>query len=223
MARLFLWSSLFLALVAAADYHRPLQHPLILQPAASIAPRELTGRFLHLTDIHPDLFYRANSSVSEACHWKDKSDKHGPKAGYWGTKASDCDSPATLVDAVFDWLEKHVKDQVDFVVWTGDNARHDIDSRKPRSLKEIMELNKWIGKRMKEVFGHLPVVSSVGNNGECCTCLCYTMRDNTTDTRICWARHRLVSAQHHVSWSFSCDKWPLAVRSPPPLHPSLGT
>lgn len=77
---------------------------------------------------------------------------------------SDCDSPLSLVNATFDWLEKHLKHEVDFVVWTGDNARHDIDSRKPRSLKEIMQLNRFIGGKIREVFGHIPVISSVGNN-----------------------------------------------------------
>ena len=37
---------------------------------------------------------------------------------------SDCDAPLTLVNATFDWLEQHWKGKVDFVVWTGDNARH---------------------------------------------------------------------------------------------------
>lgn len=37
---------------------------------------------------------------------------------------SECDSPLTLVNATFDWLGEHFRDEVDFVVWTGDNARH---------------------------------------------------------------------------------------------------
>jgi len=36
---------------------------------------------------------------------------------------SDCDSPMSLVNATFDWLKKEWADEVDFVVWTGDNAR----------------------------------------------------------------------------------------------------
>lgn len=42
---------------------------------------------------------------------------------------SDCDAPLTLVNATFDWLEQHWKGKVDFVVWTGDNARHGQSSK----------------------------------------------------------------------------------------------
>lgn len=35
---------------------------------------ELKGRFLHLTDFHPDPHYKAGSSFSEGCHRK--SPKH---------------------------------------------------------------------------------------------------------------------------------------------------
>lgn len=36
---------------------------------------------------------------------------------------SDCDAPMSLVNMTFDWLKKEWADEVDFVVWTGDNAR----------------------------------------------------------------------------------------------------
>jgi hypothetical protein len=48
----------------------------------NVAP--LRGRFLHLTDIHPDPYYVTNASVSAACHWMaPHDDPH--RAGYWGT------------------------------------------------------------------------------------------------------------------------------------------
>lgn len=50
---------------------------------------------------------------------------------------SECDAPLTLINATFDWLAANFKGQIDFVVLTGDNARHDIDLRFPRSLREI--------------------------------------------------------------------------------------
>lgn len=79
---------------------------------------------------------------------------------------SDCDTPLNLVNATFDWFSTHLRDEIDFVVWTGDNARHDIDSGLPRSLPEIFESNRHIATRMREVFGDIPVVASIGNNGE---------------------------------------------------------
>jgi endopolyphosphatase len=36
---------------------------------------------------------------------------------------SDCDSSDELIDLVFDWLKKEWADEIDFVVWTGDNVR----------------------------------------------------------------------------------------------------
>lgn len=78
---------------------------------------------------------------------------------------SDCDTPLTFVNATFNFLAQHLNSsQIDFVVWTGDNARHDIDSRTPRSLTEIIKLNQMIGNKFAEVYPDIPVVSSVGNN-----------------------------------------------------------
>ncbi|GAA5856121.1 hypothetical protein JCM8547_002989 [Rhodosporidiobolus lusitaniae] len=86
-------------------------------------------------------------------------------AGYWGLPVSDCDSPLTLLNATFDWLEENFKGEVDFVVWTGDNARHDIDTRLPRSMPEIFELNRYILERMRRTFGKdTAIISSIGNN-----------------------------------------------------------
>jgi endopolyphosphatase len=52
---------------------------LILQ-----APKKLHGRFLHITDMHPDPHYSARASTSKSCHGK-KAKKKGKRAGYWGT------------------------------------------------------------------------------------------------------------------------------------------
>ncbi|BGP01607.1 Endopolyphosphatase [Rhodotorula toruloides] len=170
----------------------------------SVAARPLKGRFIHITDVHPDPFYRTGASEDEACHFKEKRKKKKGKgkegkgsaagvdgwsvadqveadeeeeldalvkpdgardAGYWGLPVSDCDTPLSLVNATFDWLEKHFKGEVDFVVWTGDNARHDIDSRLPRSLPEIFDLNRFVVDRVRSAFGKdVPIVASIGNN-----------------------------------------------------------
>ncbi|GAA6054651.1 hypothetical protein JCM3770_002923 [Rhodotorula araucariae] len=181
-------------------------------PATATAPH-LSGRFIHLTDVHPDPYYRPGSSEDEACHFPArKRHKHKKKhkegnakaktgddgagapgldaradhaseaqqdgwdggvarldrartAGQWGLPVSDCDTPLSFVNATFDWLEKHFKGKVDFVVWTGDNARHDIDSRVPRSLPEIFDLNRYIRDRVRQAFGNdVPVIASIGNN-----------------------------------------------------------
>lgn len=56
-----------------------------LEPAitAATAARPLKGRFVHLTDLHPDPFYRTGGAESEACHFKKRKKKkrHRGKSG----------------------------------------------------------------------------------------------------------------------------------------------
>ncbi|GME51198.1 Metallo-dependent phosphatase [Neofusicoccum parvum] len=135
--------------------------------------RPLTGRFLHVTDFHPDPFYKTYGSTSKdgACHRG-----HGP-AGYYGAETSACDTPLTLVNATFDWIRDNVRDDIDFVIWTGDSARHDNDEKYPRSDKQVVELNELIVNKFREVFARsddddddptndfvIPIIPTFGNN-----------------------------------------------------------
>lgn len=124
------------------------------------------------TDIHADPFYEAYSSTEneKACHRG-----QGP-AGKFGAETSDCDSPLALVNATFHWIDKHLKDSIDFIVWTGDSARHDNDEDIPRTEKQVVELNKLMVAKFVEVFGKedndddptndftIPIVPNFGNN-----------------------------------------------------------
>ncbi|KAJ6120477.1 Endopolyphosphatase [Penicillium sp. IBT 18751x] len=135
----------------------------------------LHGRFLHITDFHPDQYYRAGSKISEesgSCH-------HGKgPAGYFGQEGTECDSPMTLVNETFRWIEANLKDQIDFVIWTGDSARHDNDERIPRTDDEVVEVNEFMAQKWLELFGTrknpnrpgsiprvaVPVIPTFGNN-----------------------------------------------------------
>lgn len=55
-----------------------------------------------------------------------------------------CDAPLTLINATFDWLSTHFSDQVDFIVWTGDSVRHDLDENLPRSLVFISPVLSFV-------------------------------------------------------------------------------
>lgn len=95
----------------------------------------LVGRFLHITDIHPDEHYIAGGSISSSCHRNstDSDDDDlrimrpgrtdGGIGGVYGSPYSICDSPFSLSNATFDWIDKNLINNIDFVVWTGDNAR----------------------------------------------------------------------------------------------------
>lgn len=138
-----------------------LLHPLLALSAPSYSTSEpsksLQGRFLHITDLHPDPFYKPFSSIDKSCH------RGSGSAGAVGAPKSDCDSPYSLLDAIFSWLNTSLP-AVDFVVWTGDSARHDNDEKIPRTFAQIEESNKEISKRMKSVFGKTPIVPTLGNN-----------------------------------------------------------
>lgn len=130
-----------------------------------VQTRKLHGRFLHITDFHPDRHYKPHTSTREndACH-------HGKgPAGVYGAETSDCDSPVALVQATFDWLAAQVRDEIDFVIWTGDSARHDSDESIQRSEKEVLDSNRMLADKFAEVFSDadgmaVPVVPTFGNN-----------------------------------------------------------
>lgn len=127
------------------------------------------GRFLHITDLHPDPHYEHSSAVKSACHRR-KPKPHKPdgkqRAGWWGTALSDCDSPPRLVESSLSWASTHLapNGSLDFVIWTGDSARHDNDDKLPRSSKEIFDLNRWTLEKLEEAFPGVPLVPTVGNN-----------------------------------------------------------
>ncbi|KAF2722674.1 Endopolyphosphatase [Polychaeton citri CBS 116435] len=148
----------------------------VVDPVDGAAKRRpLNGKFLHITDFHPDRFYEVYSSTGEdaACHRG-----NGP-AGIYGAEESDCDSPIALVNKTMEWIADNLKDEVDFVIWTGDSARHDNDDEHPRSISQVTELNKFMVHKMFEVWGKkngdeddddptndfiIPVVPNFGNN-----------------------------------------------------------
>ncbi|KAF5093450.1 hypothetical protein D0Z03_002410 [Geotrichum reessii] len=103
------------------------------------------------------------------CHWGKRVD---PDTGYYGHPNSACDAPISLIDATFEWIEENLKDEIDFIIWTGDNARHDNDNELPRSEQAIANLNQFMVQKFTQIFGsrdprkafEIPIIPSVGNN-----------------------------------------------------------
>ena len=56
------------------------------QRTAQLTKRKLHGRFLHITDLHPDEFYKFNTAVGQFCHRKapKKGEDSGERAGWFG-------------------------------------------------------------------------------------------------------------------------------------------
>ncbi|KAI1172825.1 Metallo-dependent phosphatase-like protein [Nemania sp. FL0916] len=143
---------------------QPHTNPGSEQPLAT-SQRRLRGRFLHITDLHPDEHYKPHTSTEEgvACH------RDSGLAGVYGAETSDCDSPLSLIDATLAWVKEHLKDEIDFVVWTGDSARHDSDEELPRHNEDILSMNRRIADAMVDTFSDdtglvIPVVPTFGNN-----------------------------------------------------------
>ncbi|RHZ56183.1 hypothetical protein CDV55_103899 [Aspergillus turcosus] len=117
---------------------------------------------------HPDLHYKAGSSSDDGapCH------RGKGSAGYFGAEGSECDSPFSLINETFSWIEKNLKGNIDFVLWTGDSARHDNDEKVPRTEDEVVQLNEMLVDKFIDVFGDkrspnglsIPIVPTIGNN-----------------------------------------------------------
>ncbi|GAB7363485.1 hypothetical protein MBLNU230_g3756t1 [Neophaeotheca triangularis] len=154
-----------------------LHHDTTTTTHTTTKKRPLTGRFLHMTDFHPDPFYKVYSSPEQdtICHRG-----HG-SAGIYGAETSECDSPFDLVNQTLSWIDRELKDKIDFIVWTGDSARHDNDENNPRNVKQVTELNTYMVESLHKIFGNnhnddddddqnpnndfiIPIVPNLGNN-----------------------------------------------------------
>jgi endopolyphosphatase len=159
---------------AAPDVQKTLGNVATSSGRESKHGRKLKGRFLQVTDIHPDPFYKTYSSTSAGsfCHRGSSL-----AAGYYGAESSDCDSPLALVNATFAWINEHLAHEVDFVIWTGDSARHDNDEEIPRTEEQVLGTNRMLVEKFREVFGNkerdhgrggsawrVPVIPTFGNN-----------------------------------------------------------
>lgn len=69
------------------------------------------------------------------------------------------------MNATFDWIAAHLRDTVDFVVWTGDSARHDSDEDIPRSADQVLSTNRLLAGKFAEVFGVDATSSDEGGDG----------------------------------------------------------
>lgn len=139
--------------------------------------RSLHGRFLHITDIHPDPYYVEGSPIKNVCHFKENPTHKDLKAGNasrFGDAMKGCDASMDLMEYTFKWINETLRDKIDFVVWTGDNVRHDNDRLIPRTEAQIFYMNDIVAKKFTELFKDhdsldprgfsVPVVPSLGNN-----------------------------------------------------------
>lgn len=137
----------------------------------------LHGRFLHITDMHPDEFNIPGAAIRRQCHKVVKSINENDSISHeYGDASSGCDSPMGLYNGTLEWINKNLKDHIDFVIWTGDNIRHDNDRSNPRFESEIFNMNEKCAIDVANTFlddgdefllpseRRVKVIPSLGNN-----------------------------------------------------------
>ncbi|ORX46710.1 hypothetical protein DM01DRAFT_1327449, partial [Hesseltinella vesiculosa] len=136
--------------------------PVHVKETASATP-SVHGKFLHITDIHLDTHYLAGSDPNELCHRKTKSSKN--TAGKFGTLSSQCDSPVSLVEASFGFMKSNIAD-VDFILYTGDTARHDRDNKLARTSKDVVQDHKQVIQYFQNTYDltKVKLIPTIGNN-----------------------------------------------------------
>ncbi|CAD6613415.1 XXYS1_4_G0049710.mRNA.1.CDS.1 [Saccharomyces cerevisiae] len=149
------------------------REPVIIKDLKTGKERKLHGRFLHITDIHPDPYYVEGSSIDAVCH-TGKPSKKKDVAPKFGKAMSGCDSPVILMEETLRWIKENLRDKIDFVIWTGDNIRHDNDRKHPRTEAQIFDMNNIVADKMTELFSagneedprdfDVSVIPSLGNN-----------------------------------------------------------
>ncbi|KAI8587803.1 Metallo-dependent phosphatase-like protein [Geranomyces variabilis] len=141
---------------------------------ASPAPSHQTvpqKRFLHITDVHYDPFYVANSDVSTQCHRRGEDAGSGAKAEralHFGTRGSICDSPMAMIQDAFASIQRDVvgtQQPPDVVFWTGDSSRHDRDTQFPKEEDEVYAENSEVVYWIEKTFdlGRTAVIPAIGN------------------------------------------------------------
>ncbi|KAI8590107.1 Metallo-dependent phosphatase-like protein [Geranomyces variabilis] len=140
-----------------------------------------TGNFLHITDIHIDELYLVGSDpVNTQCHRVNNTNPSLNVAGKYGTLGSQCDTPQTLMDATFTWMKNNVRD-VDFIIYTGDSARHDRDPQVPRANtpSATLDEHRMVADKISSTFdmSKTTYIPTWGNNDQ----LIYNKMNGTND------------------------------------------
>lgn len=75
-----------------------------------------------------DDHYEPGATIKSFCHRDPKHNKEEKErkrklSGYWGAPATDCDAAPQMVYHTLNTIANKWRDSVDFILWTGDNAR----------------------------------------------------------------------------------------------------
>ncbi|KAI9013727.1 Metallo-dependent phosphatase-like protein [Phycomyces nitens] len=161
----FLASTILLLTVDATPFGLYSHSPIIYKRSSHIKPsKEINGNFLHVTDIHLDSYYLPGSDPAKLCHRK-STDPSNNVAGIFGTPGSQCDSPSNLTTTSFDFMRESLQD-IDFIVYTGDTARHDRDPDLLRTIDDVMTAHRITSLLFTQTYNLSKTlfIPTIGNN-----------------------------------------------------------
>ena len=126
-----------------------------------------TGTVLHLTDLHLDLHYSPGSlSQCELPLCCRASEGLGTNASNTAGPFGDfrCDSPARLLQSLFEYLNSSLSPRPDAILYTGDDPAHDVWAQTRASNLQSLQA---VAALMQRYFPDIPVLSAVGNHETC--------------------------------------------------------
>ncbi|KAI9179583.1 Endopolyphosphatase [Blastocladiella emersonii ATCC 22665] len=120
-----------------------------------------TGRFWHLTDIHLDPHYTPGAPPSASCHRvANSTTATDPRSTPLGAPLTLCDTPPSLLSSALAFAQS--QGPADFIVVTGDSARHDANLAKPWA--ENLALLTTVADALAATWPGVPVLMALGNN-----------------------------------------------------------
>ncbi|XP_071405093.1 cyclic GMP-AMP phosphodiesterase SMPDL3A isoform X2 [Pithys albifrons albifrons] len=120
-------------------------------------PRSAAGQFWHVSDLHLDPTYHITSDRTKVCSSSKGANASNP--GPFGDFL--CDSPYQLILSAFAFM-KDSKEQVSFMIWTGDSPPH--VPVKELSTKLVISIIGNMSSTIRSFFPDLQVFPALGNH-----------------------------------------------------------
>lgn len=121
---------------------------------AGLSHVSCVNHFLHVSDIHFDVRYVADSSPAAYCH------RGSGNAGVYGVRGPNCGTPQSLLDQT---LQKMKLLDADLVAVTGDNVRLDIDAALPLQVEEWNDAMKYVSSSLVSELSNSKIVMAIGD------------------------------------------------------------
>ena len=122
-------------------------------------------RMVQITDLHVDPKYQngtsGNCNKPICCRNDSVSGNPEPHCGKYGFEGK-CDIPKELLES---FVDDAIKRNIDFIIWTGDNAPHDTwEGEQPKVYEIAQTIKDTIDSKFNNGDTKIPVFYSLGNH-----------------------------------------------------------